>query len=286
MVDLNLENEPENEPRKVRGLAAGVLVVLAAAGALYYFVFVKKPAAPPASEAPPAGATLPAAAETKPAEGAVVPLAFPPVGLAESDPAVREFAAALSGDPQFAKWLLTKDLVRKFVVGVDNVANGLSPKPHIDFFSPAGAFRVARTNKGTFVDAASYARYDPVAGVVASVDAAAAVRLYKAAKPLIDEAYRDLGYPGVDFEDTLVRAMAELLGTPVVEGPIGLEKKILSYSMTDETLEGLSQAQKQLLRMGPKGVRVAHGKIRELAAALGVPGSRLPQTKTITPRSE
>jgi hypothetical protein len=171
-------------------------------------------------------------------------------------------------------------------VAVDNIANGLSPKPHVDFFSPAGGFRVARTNRGTFIDESSFARYDPVIGVAASIDAAAAVRLYRAVKPLIDEAYRDLGYPGTDFEATLVRAMVELLGTPVVDGPIRLEQKILSYAMTDETLEGLSLAQKQLLRMGPKGVRTVHGKIRELAAALGVPGSRLPRTKIYTHRPE
>jgi hypothetical protein len=41
----------------------------------------------------------------------------------------------------------------------------------------------------------------------------------------------------------------------------------------------LSQAQKQLFRMGPKGVRAVQGKVRELAAALGVPESRLPPTK-------
>jgi hypothetical protein len=286
MVDLNIENEPENEPRKVLGLAAVILVALAAAGVLYYFVFVKKPAAPPVPETPQTEVALPEGSETTPAEGAVAPLAFPPVALGESDPAIREFATALSADPEFAKWLLTKDLVRKFVVAVDNIANGLSPKPHVDFFSPAGGFRVARTNRGTFIDESSFARYDPVIGVAASIDAAAAVRLYRAVKPLIDEAYRDLGYPGTDFETTLVRAMVELLGTPVVDGPIRLEQKILSYAMTDEALEGLSLAQKQLLRMGPKGVRTVHGKIRELAAALGVPGSRLPRTKIYTPRPE
>ncbi len=214
------------------------------------------------------------------------PLAFPSVALAESDAAVREFAAALSMNPEFAKWLLTKELIRTFVVAVDNVANGLSPKPHIDFFSPSGQFRVVRTKTGTLIDEASYSRYDPVAGVVLSLDAVAAARLYRAVKPLLQEAYRDLGYPGVDFEDTLVRAMAELLETPVVEGPVKLEQKILSYAMTDETLEGLSQAQKQLLRMGPKGIRAVQGKLRELAAALGILETRLPQAKIYTPRSE
>jgi len=279
MEDLHLDDEQGSEPKKVRGLAIAILVVLAAVAAVYYFAIRKKPEAPAALQTQPVESVTPAGGEKSSAGGLGEPLAFPAVALGESDPSVRDFAAALSTNPEFAKWLLTKDLVRKFVVAVDNVANGLSPKPHIDFFSPSGQFRAMRTKKGMLLDEASYFRYDPVIGVVLSVDAVAAVRLYRAVKPLLQEAYRDLGYPGVDFEDTLVRAMAELLETPVVEGPVVLEKKILSYAMVDETLEALSPAQKQLFRMGPKGVRAVHGKLRELAAALGVPESRLPQTK-------
>jgi hypothetical protein len=286
MDDLHLDDEQANEPKKIRGLAVAIFAVLAVAAALYYFVFMKKPAAPAVSQEPQAESATPAGGEKAASGGVGEPLAFPSVGLGASDAAVREFAAALSTNPEFAKWLLTKDLLRKFVVAVDNVANGLSPKPHVDFFSLSGQFRVVRTKGGMLVDEASYSRYDPVTGVVLSLDAVSSARLFRAVKPLLQEAYLDLGYPGVDFEDTLVRAMAELLETPVVEGPIVLEKKILSYAMTDEKLEGLSQAQKQLLRLGPKGVLAVHGKIRELAAALGVLETRLPQSKTYTPRAK
>jgi len=283
MDDLHLDEERNEEqaegPRRVWGLAIAILAILAAVVALYYFVFMKK-TKPTEAPAPTAEAVQPAEAAEVPAEPAVEPLAFPPVPLNASDAAVREFAAALSVDPEFAKWLLTRDLIRKFVVSVDNVANGLSPKPHVDFFAPQGAFRVARTREGTLVDRASYARYDPVVRVALSVDAAAAARLYQALDPLLQEAYNELGYPGVDFDDTLVRAMAELLETPVVEGPIELEQKVLSYAMTDPVLEALSPAQKQLLRLGPDGVRAVHKKIAELAAALGVSSSRLPRPKT------
>jgi Protein of unknown function (DUF3014) len=284
MDELHLDREPETEPeegpKKVWGLALALLAVLAAAVAVVYFVFLKKPA-PPAEPAPAAAVVKPAEAEAAPGLGGE-PLAFPAVSLGESDASVREFAAALSKDLDFAKWLLSKDLVRKFVVSVDNVANGLSPRPHIDFFEPAGAFRVLRTRGGMTVDPASYTRYEPVVRAVRSLDAAATARLYRAVKPLIKDAYDELGYPGVDFDDTLVRAMGELLGTPVVQGPIKLEKKVLSFAMTDPVLEGLDPAQKQLLRMGPAGVEAVHAKIRELAAALGIPASRLPQTKTHT----
>ena len=286
MDDLRIEDErdrdPEEEKKSVWGLAAALFAILAAVAALYYFVFVKKPAKPAAEAAPAAETARPSEGESAGSLPAGEPLAFPAVALGESDASVREFAAALSKDPEFVRWLLSKDLVRKFVVSVDNVANGLSPKPHVDFFVLAGDFRVARTKTGTLVDPASYTRYDPVTGVVLSLDAAAAARLYRAVKPLLQEAYGELGYPGIDFDDTLVRAMDELLGTPVVDGAVRLEQKVLSYAMTDVTLEGLSAAQKQLLRLGPKGVGAVQAKILELAAALGIEGSRLSRPKTYT----
>jgi hypothetical protein len=277
---LHLDEERNEEPtKKIWGLAVAILAILAVIAALYYFLFMKKPG-PPAAAAPVAENVAPAGGENVPAGPGGEPLAFPAVPLSESDAAVREFALALSTNPEFAKWLLTKDLLRTFVVSVDNVANGLSPKSHIDFFSPSGEFRVARTPAGTLADPAAYSRYDAVVGVALSLDAAAAARLYRAVDPLLQEAYNELGYPGIDFDDTLVRAMSELLETPVVDGPIRLEQKVLSYGMTDETLEALSPAQKQLLRMGPKGVQAAHDKIRELASALGIQASRLPQPRT------
>jgi hypothetical protein len=284
MDDLHLDGEQtertKEEPRKIWGLAFAILAILAVAAGLYYFLFMKK--TEPSAE--PAAAPLPppAVEEKAPAETGPEPLAFPAVSLDASDAAVREFAAAIAAEPEFAKWLLSKDLIRKFVVSIDNVANGLSPKSHIDFFSPKGDFRVVRTKAGTFVDPASYARYAPVVGVIQSLDAAAAARLYRAVDPLVQEAYNELGYPGVDFDDTLVRAMRELLETPVVTEPIRLEQKVLSFAMTDPALEGLSQAQKQLLRLGPKGVQAAHDKIRALAAALGIAPSRLPPPRIST----
>ena len=283
MDELHLDDERADEPtKKVWGLAIAILAILAVVAALYYFFFMKKSEVPAAPAAPETRSALPVEGEKAPAVTAAEPLAFPAVSLAESDATLREFAAALSRDPEFAKWLVSKDLIRKFVVSVDNVANGLSPKPHIDFFSPAGDFRVSRTKGGILVDPAAYSRYAAVVGVALSMDATAAARLYRAVEPLLQEAYNELGYPGVDFDDTLVRAMSELLGAPVVDGPIRLEQKVLSYAMTDPALEALSPAQKQLLRMGPKGVQAVHDKIRELAAALGIPATRLPQPKTHT----
>ena len=126
---------------------------------------------------------------------------------------------------------------------------------------------------------ASYDRYNPVADVIISLDARASARLYNALKPILQQAYAELGYPDADFHDTLTQAIAELLSTPVVEGRVLLEKKVASYAYVDETLEGLSQAQKQFLRMGPDNVQIIQTKLRELALACGIPEYRLPKTR-------
>jgi hypothetical protein len=108
------------------------------------------------------------------------------------------------------------------------------------------------------------------------LDTRGTVRLYKQLKPVIQEAYKDLGYPDTDFEDTLTKAIVELLKVPVVKDVL-LEKKIISYAMVDPELESLSQAQKHLLRMGPENILRIQSKLREFAQELGIPSRRLPR---------
>jgi hypothetical protein len=62
----------------------------------------------------------------------------------------------------------------------------------------------------------------------------------------------------------------------IAEGDIALKEGVISYYMVDEDLEGLSDAQKHLLRMGPQNIRKIQNKLREMAVALGVPENQLP----------
>jgi len=51
----------------------------------------------------------------------------------------------------------------------------------------------------------------------------------------------------------------------------------VGYAYADEGLESLNGAQKHLLRMGPRNARLVKDKLREIAAALGIPAERLPR---------
>lgn len=265
--------------RRVVLTAAGILLVLVAAFAFYYFMIYRNPAR--GGEAAPA---TPSAVEEKqlaPAEPSEAP-AVPSVELDKSDALVRRLAGELSSHPRLAVWLKSEQLIRHFVGAVDNIANGLSPRSHITFFLPAGEFKVIKTGNVYIADPDGFTRYHPVVDVFVSLDSAQCVSLLRGLKPLCQEAYRDLGYPGQDFEAALVRAIGELLETPVVEGDIILEKAVLNYTMLDPNLENLSDAQKHLLRMGPENVEAIQKKLREMAAALGVSGSSLPVARRYT----
>jgi len=263
--------------RRVVLMAAGILLVLVAVFAFYYFAIYKNPAKSDETAAAPL-AEQKQLAPAEPSEGTAVP----PVALDQSDELVRRLAREISSHPRLASWLKSEQLIRHFVGAVDNIANGLSPRSHITFFMPDGDFKVIKTGNLFVADPDGFARYNPVVDVFVSIDTAQCVSLLRGLKPLCREAYRDLGYPDQDFEATLVRAITELLATPVVEGDIILEKAVLNYTMLDPNLENLSDAQKHLLRMGPENIEAIQKKLRELAAALGVPASSLPVSRRYT----
>jgi aryl carrier-like protein len=253
------------EQKKV--IIAGIVFVLliVAAALIYYFFIYSKPQE--SAETTPISQEQPVVEEkVLPEEEEIEPL---DVDLDESDDVVRKLVGKLSSHPKLAMWLMSEELVRKFVAAVDNIANGHSPKPQIDFFKPEGNFEVIQEEGEYFIDPESYKRYDIVAEVFASLDPKGCVVLYKQLKPAIQEAYKELGYPDTDFDITLKKAITELLRVPVVEDNIKLEKKVVTYVMADSDLESLSSAQKNLFRMGPDSVRLIQEKLRSMAMSLG-----------------
>jgi hypothetical protein len=199
----------------------------------------------------------------------VVPL--PP--LAESDGFVRNLVGALSTRPELAQWLARDDLVQLFVVSVDNVAEGRSPRNHLGFLRPKAPFRVTGDPAKPRVDPASWARYDPIGDVVASLDPAATVQLYRELLPLFQQSYEQLGYPGRSFDARFHEAIEQLLATPVPEESPRVEPFVERYLWSDPALEALPQAQKQMLRMGPHNVERIQSKLREIRAALAAGSS-------------
>lgn len=242
-------------------LAAAAILAVALLGVL--FVVFRKPPQPAATPlsiatplAPPAPASTPTPAVDLPS-------------LDDSDAFARQVAAALSAHPELARWLAQTSLVRRLTAVVENVANGETPRPHLDFLAPKQRFKAARRPGRTITpDPAGFAGYDRFADAVGSVDASAAAAAYRTLAPLFDAAYAELGYPQGGFRQALDRAIQSLLAVPVLAGDVALVPHATGFRYEDPKLESLTAAQKQLLRIGPRNVRIVKGKLRELQAAL------------------
>ena len=172
----------------------------------------------------------------------------------------------LSAHPELAEWLVTDEMIRRFVAIVDNLAEGTSPRSHLTFMAPEERFVVEEKDGRYFVDPASYERYDTTVEVVTSIDSRGAAQLYTALLPLLREAYRDLGYPGQSFDDAMQQAVQRLLEVPVVRDEIEVVPKIDSYKLADPELEELPSASKNFLRFGPQNLRQLQAKAREISA--------------------
>ena len=183
---------------------------------------------------------------------------------------MRGIAQALSSHPELARWLAQNALVRTLTAVVDNVANGETPRPHLSFLAPKQRFKAARRPPRQIVpDPAGFAGYDTFADALASVDAGAAATAYRTLAPLFEAAYVDLGHPGGGFPKALERAIQALMAVPVLRDDVALVPHAIGFRYEDQALEGLTPAQKQFLRIGPRNVRIVQGKLRELQAALG-----------------
>ena len=271
---LKTADEPSIAPAPDRPAWRWLIVaalLLGVAAAVYLFAIRNRNVTPAVTGQ---GVATPQTATTKPLGGEAAAIDVPP--LDQSDAVVRELVRQITSHPRIAAWLATDGLIRSFTVGIENIAGGATPAPRFAVLRPPSGFETIGRDGAVRISPRSYQRYDDLADAMASIDAAGVARLYGTLKPRIEEAYRDLGYPDTPFDRTLERAIVSLLRTPATDGNARLQPKGIGYGYVDPSLEGLTGAQKQLLRTGPRNVPIIQSSLREIAIALGIPTERLP----------
>jgi len=221
------------------------VAVMAAALAGAAFLYLRRPAKPP-----PAAPAPPPVAKT-----ADAPLPPPE----QSDTQMRRDLGSLSARPEWQKWLAATDLLDRFVVVVDNVAEDVNPRKQLDFIP------VQRQSSQKL----DPSRYDVIADVIASIDAKGAAQVVRDLHPLLESAYHKLGYPDRKFDQVATKALQRIVSAPVVEKPGALVPKGgENFAWADPKLEALGPVEKLLVRMGPRNTRLIQAKAREIAAAL------------------
>ncbi|ATZ73630.1 DUF3014 domain-containing protein [Idiomarina sp. X4] len=164
--------------------------------------------------------------------------------------------------------LKSSQLIRDAVVLADNISNGSIVRDRTIVQRPDGRFSVIEVDGELYIDESSYRRYDALVDWFVSLDAYALADNYELFKPLVQEAYAEIGYPDSDFDSTLIEAIDVLLSTPVPEGLVEVKADSVMYTYADDAYEALPAAQKQLLRMGPDNIERIKQKLREIQKAL------------------
>jgi hypothetical protein len=252
---------PHARRRKWWIVVLAVLAVVAVGWGLWKLIWDRPPEPEPQEARAPQQET-PSLEPVEP-EPADLPL------LAESDGWVRDVVGQLSEHPRLLTWLLNDDLIRRLVAAVDNMAEGVSPRSHVGFLRPSETFAAVEQGDRLIVDPKTYERYDPLAGVIGSLHVDGTAQVYRNVKPLLDAAYRDLCYPDGDFDAVATKVVRMVLATPVVYD-IEVERFASSYKYTDPRLEGLNEAQKHLLRLGPDNLAAVQSQMRRIAARAGL----------------
>jgi len=245
--------------------------VLAASGGAWWWWQGRTPAPPvaqaPLPEQPVAEAPKPQAAEhpieAAPAALAAIGDSAPLPALAESDSALRTAISSLVGEQALVEFFHMTGIAAKFVATVDNLPRGKLATKILPVRRPGGAFIVDGEADARVIGAANAGRYAAHLHLAEAVDSKRAAALYIRFYPLLQQAYRELGYPQGNFNDRLVAVIDHLLATPAIEGPVRVVQPKVLYEFADPELEARSAGQKLLLRIGAANAARVKSRLRE-----------------------
>ncbi len=187
--------------------------------------------------------------------------------LLSSDDLVRKSVAKLS--PGIAQWLTSNQLIRRYIVIVNDFAQGIRVSKHVSFLRHEEPFSVLGDVNVLYMAPKSYRRYDSLVQAMQAIDAKAAVEVYRKFRPLMLQVFSEFSYPkDISLENIVSKAAGEILAAPVIEDPIELVRPSMFYKYADPDLEALGAVQKQMIRMGPENTRIIQTKCREFLVEL------------------
>ncbi|MCF7965038.1 MAG: DUF3014 domain-containing protein [Methylobacter tundripaludum] len=187
--------------------------------------------------------------------------------LDHSDALFREEMTGIS--PALAGRLNTDQLVRKYVVIVNDFSQGLRLEKHLRFLQPDQPFAVEQQDGSLFISTKSYQRYDWLAAAINELDVQATLAVYKKFRPLLLQVFREFSYPDeYSLEDIFTKAASVILAAPVVDGRLAVLRHSINYKFADRQLEAANPVHKQMLRMGPENTRIIQNKLRILVEGL------------------
>jgi hypothetical protein len=187
---------------------------------------------------------------------------------------------------ELLKLIIDEDMIRRFVVFIDNFAQGIIAYEHSPFIPPSTKFTpdidsvsfkaFVPNSQQDFLDNTlpvkqniwqwnenSSRRFSLYVDLLRSMDSENLIQWYKEIKPLIDEAYGELGYED-NFTNTLQDAITRVLDMELPKSSMELIQPGVMYKFADPNLEALPGADKLLLRLGKDNLLVMKSVLLEL----------------------
>ena len=192
--------------------------------------------------------------------------------LDESDDWLKIKLPEITWRKELLKLVIDEDMIRRFVVFTDNFAQGVVAYEHSPFtlpknkFSPEQSNVSQQNNKEVWQwNEDSTRRFSLYVDLMRSMDSESLVQWYFEVKPLIDEAYSELGYGDDDFTQTLQDAITRVLDMELPSKPsMTLVRPSVMYQFSDAELESLPESDKLLLRLGKDNLLVMKSVLLEL----------------------
>lgn len=189
--------------------------------------------------------------------------------LTDSDSFVFSSLSTFQNSVALLELLAEDQIVRKFVVFAENISRGEFPQTGLPYKNLGQEMVVQNIDENLFVmDEMAHARFDEVIQTFTETDTDAAIALYRTLSPLFQQAYAEIGFRNVSFDDTLRSAINNVLRTTNMEGPYQLVKPSVMYLYADAAIENLLEVHKQLIRIGPDNTSILKAKLREFVAQL------------------
>lgn len=190
--------------------------------------------------------------------------------LDESDDWLQTKLPDLTWRNELLPLLITEDIIRRFVVFTDNFAQGQLAYEHSLFIQPKEKFSVDEQSINVDSeqnvwqwDSKTSKRFDLYVDLLRSVDSTTLVNWYIDMKPLIDEAYNELGYEE-DFTYTLQDAITRVLDMDLPKSTMDVTRTSVMYKYKDPQLEALEDSDKLLLRIGKENLLIIKSVLLEI----------------------
>ncbi|MDP4029999.1 MAG: DUF3014 domain-containing protein [Gallionella sp.] len=245
-------------------VALGVLL----AGLAAFFLWQPSPPKPAPT---PVQVQAPLPPPPKPEVSQVIetaPTPAPLPALGDSDHLVLDALAGLIDNKTLLSIFRAERIIRHIVATVDNLPRKRAPMNVMPVKRASGEFITADKEANLTISPRNAARYSPYVKIAQLADAKKLVELYVRLYPLFQQAYEELGYPQLYFNDRLIVALDDLLAAPDIKEPVRLVQPGVYYLFAEPGLEERSSGQRILMRIGSSYATVIKDKLREIRQEL------------------